>query len=119
MFSSKCRNRPHWARPGGEADGGSPGSAGRGRKRWQLASAFWALAQLSTQAFQNCVNRGLGGNAEMLEKVLGRAAFAEAVHADEDAVMADHGVPAPADRCLDRDLDGGVADHGLLPVFRL
>src|SRR5215813_12672624 len=76
-----------------------PGGDG---KDGNLGSPFWGLGKPSAQAFQNCVNRGLGGNAEMLEKVLGWATFAESVHADEDAVMADHGIRAPAHGGLDR-----------------
>ena len=42
-----------------------------------LGSPFRGLAQPLAQAFQDCVNRRLGSNAEVLEKVLGLAAFAE------------------------------------------
>ena len=55
----------------------------------------------------------------MLVEVLVRRAGAEAVHADEDAVRADHGVPAQAHGGLDRDLHRGVADDGLAPLVRL
>src|SRR5205814_6650418 len=58
----------------------------------------------SAQALQGSVNRSLGGNAEVLEKVLGRRAGAEAVHAHEFTILADHGVPAPAHGGFDRDL---------------
>src|SRR5271169_5164064 len=107
--------------PFGDSDGGSPGSAGQKRNRSFLASPFFQQSQRlpSAQAFQNCVNGGRGGNSEVLVKVLGRTAFAETMHADKNAIVSDHGIPAPADRGLDRDFHGGVADHGLLPVVRL
>src|ERR1700752_3227566 len=82
------------------------------RERWTEA------AKPLTQALQDCVNRRLGSNAEMLEKVRRLAAFAKAVHADENAVMADHGIPAPAHGGLDGDLDRGIADDGLLLGLR-
>src|SRR6186713_3268907 len=58
----------------------------------------------SPQAFQGSVNCSLGGNAEVLEKVLGRRAGAKAVHAYEFTIRPDHGIPAPAHGGLDRDL---------------
>src|SRR6516165_3655138 len=73
----------------------------------------------SAQALQNCVNGCLGSNAEVLEKVLARRAGAEPVHADKDAVLADHGIPAPAHGGLDCDLDRGLADDRALPFHRL
>src|ERR1700757_4423533 len=69
------------------ATGVNPGCVGG-----KIGGATRAL----TQSFQHSVNGGLGGNAETLEKVLARRAGAKAVHADEDAVLADHGIPAPA-----------------------
>src|SRR5207302_3619495 len=68
-FESCCHPRGKAAY--GDSDGGSPGSAGRERTRWPLGSPFSAQAQPSAEAFQNCINRGLGGNSEVLEKVLG------------------------------------------------
>src|SRR5439155_16161078 len=70
----------------------------------------------STQALQGSVNRGLSGNSEVLEKVLRRGTGPETVHAHEFTVGSDHGVPAPAHRGFDRDLDRGVADDGLAAV---
>src|SRR5258708_37325540 len=88
----------------------TPGSAGRERIIWALVSLFSPQSQPLAESLQRCVYRSLGGNSEVLEKVLGRRAFAEAMHADEFAIMADHGVPAPAHRGLDRDLDRGFAN---------
>src|SRR5579862_1611245 len=73
----------------------------------------------ASEALENCVYRSLRGYAKVLEKVLGRPALAETMHADEDTVLADHRVPAPADRGLDRHLDGSVADDRLSPFRRL
>src|ERR1700716_2547615 len=101
----------------GGAEGGSPGSAGRERTRWKLPSPFSGQAQPSAQALQGGVDRSLGGNSEVLVKVLGGGAGAETVHAYEFAILADHGVPAPAHRGFDRDLDRCVADNRLL-AFR-
>src|SRR6266581_6154537 len=84
-----------------------------------LPSPFSGQSQPSPQAFQGSANRSLGGNSEVLEKVLGGRAGTETVHAHEFAILADHGVPAPAYRCLDRDLDRRVTDDRLLPVRRL
>src|SRR5580693_6154577 len=103
----------------GDSDCGSPGSAGRERKMVLFRSPFSRRSQLFAQALQNCINRGLSGNSKVLEKVLGRRAGAEAMHADKCAILADHGVPAPAYRGLDRDLDRGLADDRLLLVRRL
>src|SRR6185312_11441551 len=55
----------------------------------------------------------------MLEQVLGGRAGAKAVHADEFTVPADHRIPAPTHRRLDRDLDRSLADDRLLTVGRL
>src|ERR1700722_16647447 len=87
----------------GDSDCGSPGSAGRERKMYLLRSPFSGQSQPSPQTLQNCVNRSLGRNAEVLVKVLGRGAGAKTMHAHEFAILADHGNPAPADRGLDRD----------------
>src|SRR6478752_2574688 len=84
-----------------------------------LGSPFSQQAQPSAQAFQGSVNRSLGSNAEVLVKVLGGGAGAEAVHTHEFTILADHGVPTPAHGSLDRDLDRRVADNGLLTVCRL
>src|SRR6266702_333653 len=93
-----------------------PGENGQDRA---LPSPFSGQAQPSPQAFQGSANRSLGGNSEVLEKVLGGRAGSETVHAHEFAILADHGVPAPAHRGLDRDLDRRVTDDRLLPVRRL
>src|SRR5690242_12051414 len=77
------------------------------------------LRSLASEAFQSCVNSGLGGNPEMLVKVLVGCAGAEGMHADKFAIGANQGVPAPAHRRLDADLDRGVADHGPPPFGRL
>src|SRR6266436_3692362 len=103
----------------GGADGGSPGSAGRERTRWKLPSPFSGQAQPLAQALQGGVNRSLGGNSEVLVKILGRRTGAETVHAHEFAILADHGVPTPAHRGLDRDLHRRVADDRLLTRRRL
>src|SRR6185437_4635667 len=84
-----------------------------------LTSPFSGQSQPLAQALQRCVYRSLGGNAEVLEKVLGRRACPETVHTDELAIVADHGIPAPAHGGLDRDLDRRLADQGLQFVFRL
>src|SRR6185369_7511213 len=55
----------------GGAYGGSPGSAGRERSRGALGRPFFGQAQPLPQALHGSVNCSLGGNAEMLEKVLG------------------------------------------------
>src|SRR3954454_9712242 len=94
-------------RPGGNGQDGS------------LGSPFSRQSQPSAQAFQGSVNGGLGGNFKELEKVLGGGAATKTVHAHEFTIMADHGIPAPAYRGLDGDLDRGVADDGLAPVRRL
>src|SRR3954471_11403486 len=94
-------------RPGGNGQDGS------------LGSSFSQQSQPLPQAFQGSVNGGLGGNSEVLEKVLGGGAATKTVHAHEFTIMADHGIPAPAYRGLDGDLDRGVADDGLLPVCGL
>src|SRR4030095_5175731 len=103
----------------GGADGGTPGSAGRERSRCGLGSPFFSQSQPSPQALQGSVNDGLGGNSEVLEKVLGRGAGTETVHAYEFTIRADHGIPAPAQRGVYGYLDRGVAGDGLLPVRRL
>src|SRR6202171_6684206 len=74
----------------GGAEAGSPGSAGRERTRWKLPSPFSAQAQPSAQALQGGVNRSLGGNAEVLVKVLGRCAGTRTLHGHEFALLADH-----------------------------
>src|SRR4029079_12463031 len=84
-----------------------------------LGSPFSQQSQPSAQALQGSVNGGLGGNSEVLEKVLGGGAGTETVHAHEFTIRADHGIPAPAYRGLDGDLDRRVADDGLAPVCRL
>src|SRR5882762_279764 len=71
------------------------------RTRWRFPSPFLRQAQPSAQALQGSVNRSLGGNSEVLVKVLGRRAGAETMHAYEFTIVADHGVPAPAHRGLD------------------
>src|SRR5262249_51228024 len=53
---------------------------------------------------QGHVGDPLGGNAEMLVEVLVGGARPERGHADEQAVAADHGVPALPDSRLDRDV---------------
>src|SRR4030081_443688 len=103
--------------PSGGADGGSPGSARRERIRWKLPSPFCGQAQPSAQAFQGGADRSLSGNPEMLVEFLGGGAGAETVHADKYAILPDHGIPTPAHRGLDRDLDRGIADNSLL-AFR-
>src|SRR5215475_14028471 len=70
----------------------------------------------SPQAFQGSVNSSLGGNAKVLEKVLGRRAGAESMHAHEFTIPADHSVPAPAYGGLDGNLHRRVTDDGLLPL---
>src|SRR6202790_3281297 len=92
----------------------TPGSAGRERIRWPLGSPFFGQSQPSAQALQRCADRRLGGNSEMLVELLGGRAGAEAVHAYKCAIVADHRIPAPPDRGLDRDLDRGIADDRLL-----
>src|SRR5688572_26382262 len=94
-------------RPGGN---GQDGSLGR---------PFSRQSQPSAQALQSSVNGGLGSNSEMLEKVLGGGAGTKTVHAHKFTILADHGIPAPAHRGLDRDLDRGVADNRLPPLRRL
>src|SRR6478609_6941464 len=94
-------------RPGGN---GQDGSLGR---------PFSRQSQPSAQALQSSVNGGLGGNSEMLKKVLGGGAGTKTVHAHKFTIRADHGIPTPAHRGLDRDLDRGVADDGLPPLRRL
>src|SRR6185295_9145328 len=69
-------------RPGGNGQDGG------------LSSPFSQQSQPSAQALQGSVNDGLGGNSEVLEKVLGGRAGAETVHAHEFTIRADHGVPA-------------------------
>src|SRR6201991_2570579 len=113
-FSLNSLRHPHGRFPAERLTADRPVRPGENGKDDSSGSPFRGLTQPSAQAFLDCVNRGLGSNAEVLVKVLGRAAFAKAMHADENAVMADHGVPAPAHRGLDRDLDGGIADDGLL-----
>src|SRR5882672_10120691 len=103
----------------GGAYGGTPGSAGRERSRWGLGSPFSQQSQPSAEALQGSVNDGLGGNSEVLEKVLGGRAGTETVHAYEFTILADYGIPAPAHRGLDGDLDRRIADNGLPPVRRL
>src|SRR5665213_3018282 len=71
------------------------------------------------QALCRSLDHGRGGDAEMRIEVLGRGAGAEAMHADEDAIRADHRVPAEPDRGLDRNLDRGVADDRLALRLRL
>src|SRR6266581_4860704 len=68
-----------------------PGENGQDRA---LPSPFSQQSQPSPQAFQGSANRSLGGNSEVLEKVLGGRAGSETVHAHEFAILADHGVPA-------------------------
>src|ERR1700704_2515939 len=97
----------------------TPGSAGREWKIWVLGSPFFGGAQPLAQAAQNSVNRSLGGNSEVLVKVLGGRACSKGVHADKFAILADHGIPAPAHGGLDRDLDRGIADDRLLALGRL
>src|SRR4051794_7826397 len=79
-----------------------------------LSQGLLAMTVSQLQPLQRSVNRGLGGNAKMLEQVLGRRAGAKTVHADEFAILSDHLVPAPAHRGLDRDLDLRIADDGAL-----
>src|SRR5258707_4509427 len=118
LVSPLIANADPAERLSGGAEGGSPGSAGRERTRWKLPNPFSGQAQLSAQALQSGVNRSLGGNSEVLVKVLGGGAGAETVHAHEFAILADHGVPAPAHRGFDRDLDRRVADDRALWLRR-
>src|SRR5258705_7739983 len=84
-----------------------------------LPSPFSRQSQPSPQALQGSVNRSLSGNSKMLEKVLGRRAGAKAVHADKFPILPNHGIPAPAHRGLDCDLDRGIADDRPPAVRRL
>src|SRR5260221_11021467 len=87
-------------------------------KDMKLPSPFSGQAQPSAQALQGSVNRSLGGNPEMLVKILGGCAGAETVHADKYAIVTDHGIPAPAHGGFDCDLDRGVAAGRLLFLLR-
>src|SRR5882757_8573719 len=97
----------------------TPGSAGRERIICPLGSPFFGQSQPSAQLLQRSVNRRLGGNSEMLVKVLDRGAGAETVHAYKCAIRPDHRVPAEPDRGLDRNLDRGVTDNGPPFLHRL
>src|SRR6201997_896840 len=81
-FNDLCHPR-RGCEPSTKALRRTPGSAGRERIIWALVSLFSPQSQPLAQSLQRCVYRSLGGNSEVLEKVLGRRAFAETVHTDE------------------------------------
>src|SRR3954452_25139547 len=59
---------------------------------------------------ENLFRHGLGGDAEVLVKVLVGRAGAKPMHADENSVRADDRIPAEAHGRLDRNLDRRIAD---------
>src|SRR4051812_10944028 len=97
----------HPVRPGGK------------RTIWPIRNPFSGQSQLTPQPLQRRVNRRLGGNSEVLEKVLGGRTGAEAVHADKFAIGPDNRIPAEPDRGFDRDLDRRGADDRATPLRRL
>src|SRR3569832_558942 len=56
------------------------------------------------------LDHGVRGDAETFVELLVRRAGPEALHADEDPVIADEALPAELHRRLDRDPDRGLAD---------
>src|SRR4051812_1205302 len=86
-----------------------------------LIATLTVMSESSSQIMraQHLVGDGLGRDPEVPVEVLVGCARAETLHADEDAVGADHGVPAEAHRRLDRDLDRRIANDPAADWFRL
>src|SRR3954471_19779304 len=86
-----------------------------------LIATLTVMSESSSQIVcaQHLVGDGFGGDPEVPVEVLVGRARPEALHADEDAIGADHGVPAEAHRRFDRDLDRRIANDPAADWFGL
>src|SRR5215210_7949647 len=86
-----------------------------------LIATLTVMSESSSQIMraQHLVGDGLGRDPEVPVEVLVGRARPETLHADEEPVGADHGVPAEAHRRLDRDLDRRIANDPAADWFRL